>query len=1050
MDKRPTCDVYPGVTVKAGDNTTFNCSVYKAVPPGELRWRMDGDIVSTGGNSSTRQSERSVIEGDSFLAECAVVDSNPEGENIRWFDADGDVVGTGERLEFNTVHKNQTDDAYTCMSSVSFYDGSQGNGSTVFTISVQYLSDVDVQYDDNGTVVEGDTFQATCTADANPDPEFIWIGQDENEVSRGYLLMLHDVKPDDSGMYTCYANVTFWNGSFRMENASFELDVQFSPRMDRNVTGDASDGGKVIEGDSFAVECLVLDANPDHNDDIQWFDDEMNRVGADEWLIFDQVDKSEAGNYTCTATNTFFNGGVGDGETSITIDVQYLYDVVIHEDSDGKVKKGDTYRAHCSAEANPTADIAWVDADGETVVDGSTLVFDDAQLSDAGLYVCRGDVVFWDLTPKSSSDSVLLDVQYISDVVIHFENYGTVIEGHKYYANCTADANPTAVISWTTPDGDVTFTEELAKEDARRADSGNYTCTAKVTYWDGTVEVTQTGFYLDVQYQPEVTIIDQSNGKSIEGDRYDAVCQVESNPDSDVVWLDPDDNVVASSPQLTFDAIRVENSGTYTCQASNTFWDGSIGTRNATIFIDVQYISDAVVFSENDGTVIEGRPFYANCSVEANPIAEMSWLTPFQNTIVGDILHIDKTSRTDSGNYTCVGSVTFWNGTVDESRSTILLGVQYSPNVDIEQASGGKVLEGERFIAECTAEANPDPDTVWQDPNGLVISFDNTLVIDNTRLEDGGVHTCLANNTFWDGSVGSGNSTIFVDVQYLTDAVINYGSGGRVIEGQTYYANCSADANPAAEIWWRKADGETILSEYVEIDEADKTDGGNYTCIATTAFWDGTEGQSESSFYLDVQYISDVHIYEENEGKVIEGQGFYANCSSDANPTAVIAWRTPTGGSIDGAELMIEQAERTDGGSYVCTASTTYWDGSSDQSESDVFVDVQYLHEISIFNENDGKVIEGQTYYANCSADSNPTADISWLTPDGGQTPGEELQLEQASRTDSGDYRCTATVTYWDKTEVSDEKSVIVDVQCENSLTFLLFTLNVYLAITSR
>ncbi|XP_070550961.1 uncharacterized protein [Ptychodera flava] len=53
MDKHPTCDVYQGVTVKAGDNTTFNCSVHKAVPPGELMWRMDGDIVSTGGNSST-------------------------------------------------------------------------------------------------------------------------------------------------------------------------------------------------------------------------------------------------------------------------------------------------------------------------------------------------------------------------------------------------------------------------------------------------------------------------------------------------------------------------------------------------------------------------------------------------------------------------------------------------------------------------------------------------------------------------------------------------------------------------------------------------------------------------------------------------------------------------------------------------------------------------------------------------------------------------------------------------------------------------------------
>ncbi|XP_070550834.1 hemicentin-2-like [Ptychodera flava] len=1698
-------------------------------------------VVVTGDGSQSGQ----VIEGDSFLAECAVVDSNPEAENIRWFDTDGGVVGAGERLEFNTVHRNQTDDAYTCMSSVSFYDGSQGNGSTVFTITVQYLSDVSVQYDDNVTFVEGDTIQATCTADANPDPVFIWVGPDEMEVGHGHLLTLRDVKHGDKGMYTCYANVTFWNGSFRMENASFELnfqfspvmghnvtgdashggkviegdsfaveclvldanpdhnddiqwfdddmnrvgadewlifdgvnksragsytctatntffngrvgkgessitidvqyfydvtiqedsvgkvikgdtytancsaeanpvadiawldadgktvvngsplmfddaklsdaglyvctgdvvfwdhttktsndsfllDVQFSPIMDLTVTGDASHGGEAIEGDSFAVECLVLDANPDHNDDIQWFDDEMNRVGADEWLMFDKVDKSEAGNYTCTATNTFFNGRVGKGESSITVDVQYFYEITIQEDSDGKVKKGDTYTANCSVEANPMADIAWLDADGKTLVNGSTLMFDDAKLSDAGLYVCTGNVVFWDHITKTSNDSFVLDVQYISDVVIHDESDGKVIEGHIYYANCTADTNPTAVISWTTPDGDVTFVVELAKDDAERADSGNFTCTANVTYWDGTVEVTQSGFYLDVQYQPEVTIFDQSDGKSIEGDRYDAVCQVESNPDSNVVWLDHDDNVVASSPHLTFETIHVNNSGTYTCQASNTLWDGSTATDNATIFIDVQYISDAVVFSENDGIVIEGRPFLANCSVKANPVAQMSWVTPFQDIVFGDVLHINqtsrtesgnytcvgsvtfwngsvgessltilldvqyqpevtifdqsngksiegdrydaicqaesnpdsdiiwigpddnvvassphltfetihvnnsgkytcqasntlwdgttatdnatifidvqyitdavvfsendgmviegrpffancsveanpvaqmswvtpfqdvvfgdilhinmtsrtesgnytcvgsvtfwngtveesslkilldvqyqpkvtifdqsngksiegnrynavcqvesnpdsdvvwldhddnvvassphltfetilvensgkytcqasntlwdgttatdnatifidvqyitaavvvsendgmaiegrpfhancsveanpvaeiswvtpfkdvvfgdvlhinmtsrtdsgnytcvgsvtfwngtireststilldvqyqpevtifdqsdgksiegdrydavcqvesnpdsevvwldhddnvvassphltfdairvnnsgtytcqasttlwdgstatdnatifidvqyisdvvvfsendgmviegrpfyancsveanpvaqmswvttfqdvvfgdvlkinKTSRTESGNYTCVGSVTFWNGTVGESSLTILLDVQYSPNVYIEQASGGKVLEGEHFSAECTADANPDPDTVWQDPHGLVVSVDTSIVIDNTRQDDGGVYTCLANNTLWDGSVGSGNSTIFVDVQYISDAVINYESGGRVIKGQAYYANCSSDANPAAEISWRKPDGETIQSEYVEIDDADKTDDGNYTCIAKTAFWDGTEGQSESSFYLDVQYISDVHIYEENEGKVIEGLGFYANCSSDANPAAVIAWRTPTGGSIDGDELVIGQAERKDGGSYVCIASTTYWDGSSDRSESDVFVDVQYLHEISIFNDNDGQVVESKTYYANCSADSNPFAEISWLTPDGRHTHGRELLIKQVSRIDSGEYRCMATVTFWDGTEESDEKTVIIDVQ---------------------
>ncbi|XP_070550908.1 B-cell receptor CD22-like [Ptychodera flava] len=343
-------------------------------------------------------------------------------------------------------------------------------------------------------------------------------------------------------------------------------------------------------------------------------------------------------------------------------------------------------------------------------------------------------------------------------------------------------------------------------------------------------------------------------------------------------------------------------------------------------------------------------------------------------------------------------------------------------------ASNNTVIEGDTYNRSCSVDANPNATVKWTH-RGSHVGNSEVLDLQNVQRDQNGTYTCQATNTFWDGSSGNDTDTFQLDVQYPPDVSI-LAAGNAVIEGDTYNRSCSVDANPKATLRWIHQGSNVGNSEVLHLKNVQRDQNGTYTCQATNTFWDGGSGNDTDTFELDVQYPPDVSILAAGNA-VIEGDTYNRSCSVDAKPKATLRW-IHQGSNVGNSEVLhLKNVKRDQNGTYTCQATNTFLDGSSGNGTDTFELDVQYLHEMSIFNENDGKVIEGKTYYANCSADSNPTADISWLTPDGGQTLGEELQLEHASRTDSGDYRCTATVTYWDETEVSNKKTATVDVQFE-------------------
>ncbi|XP_070550947.1 immunoglobulin superfamily member 10-like [Ptychodera flava] len=606
------------------------------------------------------------------------------------------------------------------------------------------------------------------------------------------------------------------------------------------------------------------------------------------------VDRSEAGTYICVASNTYWNGQRGENETYITVDVQYLDNVTIEYENGGKVIEGEVYTTQCLSRSNPEADFKWYDSDGVLVGTEATLTLDGVHRDDSGPLTCVGNVAFWDGSSEISNSTMTLDVQYISDAVISDNSDGKVIDGQRYHANCSVDANPTGSMYWITQNGTVIDGEQLVIEAAERTDAGNYTCGANVTFWDGTEKHAQSVIHID--NSPNVTITDSTDGKAIEEGSYQAICHAQGNPDPDILWYDDDEDMVMAGPDLVIDDISKENSGEYTCQANNTFWNGDQGTANETIFVDVQYISVPVVYSANDGLVIEGQPYYANCTVESNPSGIVFWLTPNLNVSEGANVEIEETDRTDNGNYTCMGETTYWDGSVGRRDRTTYVDVQYVPDVD-----NGHVVckEGEDTVLPCDVDANPEPHSYTWQREGVTISEGQTLIIDKCNRTDAANYTCTAVNGFYDGSVGIGEGTVGLVVEYLPLVNLTVLPQTTLMEGESVIFHCqyfdglptpyklTLTFGPDDDVLVEEEDGSAL--EY-NISAVDRSQSGTYECHTTTLFYDSSEGHSSDNLELIVVYSAtivpeDIRIFEAEIGDTVT-----MDCTADGIPTPEITW----------------------------------------------------------------------------------------------------------------------------------------------------------------
>ncbi|XP_070550539.1 kin of IRRE-like protein 2 [Ptychodera flava] len=223
LDRGPSCDVQPGTDVIENvDTAIFNCSI-------DLPDDAPGEVVWMRNDQRGRQNRKQ------------------------------------DNIFMKTFNRSESGDVFTCFYealNASFCHGLQSlHCGKNFTMNVQYPPGVSI-LGSNNSVIEGDVYNRSCSVDANPNATVQWIHRGW-DVGNSEILHLQNVQRDQNGTYTCQANNTFWDGSSGNGSATFDLDVQYHPELETEISASANDAGQVIAGKDIIVECKVTDSNPD-------------------------------------------------------------------------------------------------------------------------------------------------------------------------------------------------------------------------------------------------------------------------------------------------------------------------------------------------------------------------------------------------------------------------------------------------------------------------------------------------------------------------------------------------------------------------------------------------------------------------------------------------------------------------------------------------------------------------------------------------------------------------------------------------------------------
>ncbi|XP_070550543.1 cell adhesion molecule CEACAM5-like [Ptychodera flava] len=532
---------------------------------------------------------------------------------------------------------------------------------------------------------------------------------------------------------------------------------------------------------------------------------------------------------------------------------------------------------------------------------------------------------------------------------------------------------------------------------------------------------------ISVHYGPIITIQDDSGHVAVEGEFYRANCIVDANPEAFVHWEYQGD-VVAIGNDLHLDDVHRNQYGNYTCFANNTLLDDSVKSSSSSFYFDVQYRPEAV--TNETLPCIVGESVTLLCEVaDANP-AEVDYTWYLAN---GDVIHSNRV-ETDNvtvhwhGEHNCTARNTFYDGSVGIGGSTTFLDVQYPPIVE-----DGHLIhrEGETVTLSCVVDSNPAPSEYTWTKDGDTVSSESSFVIENVDRSHMGDYVCEATNIFYDGTDATGYGVVHLDIQYGPDITIVDETDHFTIEGMNYRASCDVDANPEASVYWEYPDDSIVVSSEVLLEEVTRIESGVYTCFANNTLWDGFEGSSNESFYLDVQYpplVDNAEIVEK------ESESVTLTCETDSNPTpSEYSWTK--NGDVIGTEstYVVDSLGRSDSGNYTCAATTVFFDGSRATGYGVTQLDVQYSPSVK-----DGQIVckEGDGITLTCEVDANPApSSYTWTKDERELSSESSYNIPAVDRSDSGDYICTATNVLYDGTEESDSGSTQVDVQYSSPVT---------------
>ncbi|XP_056138796.1 cell adhesion molecule DSCAML1 [Lampris incognitus] len=542
------------------------------------------------------------------------------------------------------------------------------------------------------------------------------------------------------------------------------------------------------------------------------------------------------------------------------------------------------------------------------------------------------------------------------------------------------------------------YISEVQKEDAL----STYRCITKHKYSGETRQ--SNGARLSVKDPTESTpsVLDSFQSGEVQvGHSVELPCIASGYPNPTIRWLKDGRPLPADSrwtrrlTGLTISDLRLEDSGNYICEVTNSF-----GSKEVTGHLNVIEPLRVTLSPKNLKTGISSTVILS-CAVQGSPHFTVSWYRNTEPVLAdqhfsiqgahNETLFISAAQKRHSGAYQCFATR---KGQTAQDFSIILL-EDGTPRI-VASFSERVVVPGEPFSLMCAAKGAPPPTITWtldDEPvardlsrvrasqytlsDGSTVSHVN---VSSPQIRDGGVYRCAARN-----SAGSAEYQARINVR--GPPRIRPMKNITAVAGRNTFINCRVIGYPYYSINWYK-EGLLLPDNHRQVvyengtlklsDVQKGMDEGAYVCsvlIQPQLFITQT-------IYVTVKVPPLIQPFDFPPTSI--GKLMYIACVVSSGDMPIrITWRkdgqeiVPSSGiTIDTKEFMsslqISKVSLKHNGNYTCIASN---DAATVSSERQLTVTVPPRFVVQP-NNQDG--IYGKAGVLNCSVDGYPPPKVMW------------------------------------------------------------------------
>ncbi|NXV51097.1 DSCL1 protein, partial [Uria aalge] len=550
------------------------------------------------------------------------------------------------------------------------------------------------------------------------------------------------------------------------------------------------------------------------------------------------------------------------------------------------------------------------------------------------------------------------------------------------------------------------YISDVQKEDAL----STYRCITKHKYSGETRQ--SNGARLSVSDPAESipTMLDSFQSREVKAGRLvELPCIASGYPNPAVRWIKDGRPLPADSrwskriTGLTISDLRVEDSGTYICEVTNTFGSAEV-TGTLTVIDPLRVTLTPKKLKTGIGSTV-----ILSCALSGSPEYIIRWYRNTDVVVVDDYISIRGISnetllitaaqKSHSGAYQCFATR---KSQTAQDFSIIML-EDGTPRI-VSSFSEKVVNPGEQFSLMCAAKGAPPPTVTWaldDEPiprdnghrtnqytmsDGTTVSHMN---VTSPQIKDGGVYRCTARN-----SVGSAEYQARINVRGPPS--IRAMKNITAVAGRDTFINCRVIGYPYYSIKWYK-DSLLLPDNHRQVvfengtlklmDVQKGMDEGEYLCSVLIQ----PQLSISQSVHVTVKVPPLIQPFEFPPASI--GQLLYIPCVVSSGDMPIhITWRkdghvilSGSGVTIESKEFMsslqISSVSLKHNGNYTCIASN---DAATVSRERQLIVRVPPRFVVQP-NNQDG--IYGKAGVLNCSVDGYPPPKVMWKHAKGSGNP---------------------------------------------------------------